>query len=39
MRDPADLDARAIVLETLLEAPLHRAIVAFFIHVDEVNDD
>ena len=39
MRDVADLNARAIVLETLLESSLHRAIIALFIHVDEVDDD
>ena len=39
MRDAADLDARAIVLQRVLEATLHRAIVARLFHVDEVDDD
>ena len=39
MRDAADLDARAVVLQRILEAPLDRAIVAGFLHVDEIDDD
>ena len=39
MRDAADLNTRAIMLETLLEPSFDRAIVAFFVHIDEVNDD
>src|SRR5262249_36340580 len=39
MRDAADLNARAIVFKALLQSPLHRAIVALLIHVDEVDDD
>ena len=39
MRDAADLDAGAVVLERFLHAPLDRAVVAAFVHVDEVDDD
>ncbi len=39
MRDAADLDAGAVVLEAILEAPLDRAVVALLVHVDEVDDD
>ena len=39
MRDPADLDARAVVLERVLHPPLDRAVVARLLHVDEVDDD
>ena len=39
MRDAADLDARAVVLQRVLHAPLDRAIVAPLLHVDEVDDD
>src|SRR5450830_2075773 len=39
MRDAADLDARAVVLERVLHPPLDRAVVAALIHVDEVDDD
>src|SRR5262249_43554399 len=37
--DAADLDAGAIVLEAILEPPLDRPVVAFFIHIDEIDDD
>ena len=39
MADPADLDARAVVLQRLLEAALDVAVVARLLHVDEVDDD
>ena len=39
MRDAANLNARAIVFKALLQSPLHRAVVALLIHVDEVDDD
>ena len=39
MRDAADLDARAVVLEALLQPALDRAVVALLVHVDEVDDD
>ena len=39
MRNPANLDARAIVLQRILEASLDRAIVAAFLHVDEIDHD
>src|ERR1700735_5508473 len=39
MRDAADLNAGAVVLETLLEAALDRAVVALLVHVDVVDDD
>src|SRR5437764_394743 len=39
MRDVPDLDARAVVLQRLLQAPFDRAVVALLIHVDEVNHD
>ena len=39
MRDAADLDARAVVTQRVLHAPLYRAVVALFLHVDEVDDD
>src|SRR5262245_43106768 len=39
MRDAADLDPRAVVLEAFLEPALHRTVVAVFIHVDEVDHD
>ncbi len=39
MRDAADLDARAVVLQRVLHAPLDRAVVARLLHVDEVDDD
>jgi len=35
MRDAADLDAGAVVLEAFLEPPLDRAVVALLVHVDE----
>ena len=34
-----DLDARAVVAQCILEAVLHLAVVAPFLHVDEVDDD
>jgi hypothetical protein len=39
MRDAADLDARAVVLQRILELALDRAVVALLLHVDEVDDD
>src|SRR5690606_14162080 len=39
MRDAADLDARPVVLQRLLEATLDGAVVALLLHVDEVDDD
>ncbi len=39
MRDAADLDAGAVVLERFLEPALDRAVVALLVHVDEVDDD
>ncbi len=39
MRDAPDLDAGAIVFEAFLQPPLHRAVVALLIHIDEVDDD
>ena len=39
MRDAADLDAGAVVLERLLEPAFDRAVVALLLHVDEVDDD
>ena len=39
MRDAADLDAGAVVLEAFLQPPLDRAVVALLVHVDEVDDD
>ena len=39
MRNAADLDARAIVLQRVLHPALDRAIVARFLHVDEIDDD
>ena len=39
MRDAADLDAGAIVLQRVLDAALDRAVVALLLHVDEVDDD
>ena len=39
MRDAADLDARAVVLEVVLQPLLDRAVVAVLLHVDEVDDD
>jgi hypothetical protein len=38
MRDPADLDAGAVVLQAILQL-FNRAVVAVFLHVDEVDDD
>ena len=39
MADAADLDARAIEAEAVLELALHRPVVALLLHVDEVDDD
>src|ERR1700692_867249 len=39
MRNAADLDTGAVVLEALLQAPLDRAVVALFVHVDVIDDD
>ena len=39
MRNAADLDARAVILQRILDSPLDRAIVARLLHVDEVDDD
>ncbi|GJD75163.1 hypothetical protein CFIICLFH_3403 [Methylobacterium goesingense] len=38
-RDPADLDAGAIVLQALVELLLDGAVVALLVHVDEVDHD
>ena len=39
MRDPANLDARAVILERILDPAFDGAIVAALFHVDEVDDD
>src|SRR5262252_2864322 len=39
MRNTPDLDPGAILPEAVAELALHRAVVALFIHVDEVDDD
>src|SRR3546814_19909318 len=39
MADTAKLDARPIVPQGLLEAPLDRVVVARLLHVDEIDDD
>ena len=39
MRDAADLDARAVILQRILDSSFDRAIVAQLFHVDEVDDD
>ena len=39
MRYPPDLNARAIILERFLQALFHRAVVAVFFHVDEIDND
>ena len=39
MADPPDLDARPVETQGLLEAALYRAVIALFLHVDEVDDD
>ncbi len=39
MRDAADLNAGAIVLQMILEALFDRTVVALLFHVDEVDDD
>ncbi|VUD75058.1 hypothetical protein MET9862_05698 [Methylobacterium symbioticum] len=38
-RDPADLDAGAVVLQALVELLLDGAVVALLLHVDEVDHD
>src|SRR5690606_38025201 len=38
-RDAADLDARPVVLQALLQLLLDGAVVALLLHVDEVDDD
>ncbi|CAO4144689.1 hypothetical protein LPLAFNJD_LOCUS1753 [Methylorubrum aminovorans] len=38
-RDPPDLDARPVVLQRLVQALLHRPVVALLLHVDEVDHD
>ena len=37
--DAAHLDARAVLLQAVLQLPFHRAVVARLIHVDEIDDD
>src|SRR3546814_1408534 len=39
MADPADLDARPVVLHRLLHAPLDGVLIARLLHVDEVDHD
>ena len=39
MADASHLDAGPVILERILQAPLHRAVVAVLLHVDEVDDD
>ena len=39
MRDAADLDAGAVLLEAFLQPALDGAVVALLVHVDEVDDD
>src|SRR5581483_8126351 len=39
MADAPHLDARAVVAQRVLETPLHLAVVAPLLHVDEVDDD
>ncbi len=39
MRDAADLDAGAVVLEAILQLLLDGPVVAVLLHVDEVDDD
>jgi hypothetical protein len=39
MADPADLDARAVLLQRVLQAALDHAVVLARLHVDEVDDD
>ncbi len=39
MRDAAELDARAVVLEVILQPLLDGTVVAVLLHVDEVDDD
>ena len=38
MADPAHLNAGAVILERIFQAPLDRAVVAVLLHVDEVDD-
>ena len=37
--DPADLDARAVVAQAFLDAPLDRPVVALLLHIDVVDHD
>ena len=39
MRNPADLNARPIRLQAVLELLFNRPVVAVFVHVDEVDND
>ena len=39
MADVTDLDARPVVLEAFLDAPLDHRVVALGLHVNEVDDD
>ncbi len=39
MRDPANLDAGAIIFQTILHPLFDRAVVAVFFHVDEVDNN
>ena len=39
MADPANLNAGPVILEGILQAPLHRTVVAVLFHVDEVDHD
>ena len=39
MRDAADLDAGAVVLQAVLQLALDGPVVAVLLHVDEVDDD
>ena len=39
MADAAELDARAVVAQRILQPLLDGAVVALLLHVDEVDDD
>src|SRR6185437_11101469 len=39
MRNPSDLDTRAVLPQAVRELALHRTIVALLVHVDEIDDD
>src|ERR1700761_4845132 len=39
MRNAPDLDSGAILPQAIAQLALHRAVVALFVHVDEVDDD